>query len=298
MFYFNTKAKAYEKNGVDYNIPFGLYTIISGSMEPNVEVYDVVIAADYDISKIKVGDIITFVSNWDINYGKTVTHRVVAISKSATGEYQLTTKGDNNQSKDGGIVTQNNLIGKVVGRLPQLGQLQVFLATKMGWFMVVFVPALAIIIFDMIKIFKLYVLKSEINNVKTPKEAVKEKTAEELKQKTIPLKETKSNTLNRRNEKNKKQEPVDRTKKLIKKREEDNITEDKNIDTVELPKIDSNGKITENTKEIPLKGIKIDDLPKIDNSNKKIDDIPIPLAKRKIENRNEPVERTQLKRRK
>ena len=168
----------------------------------------------------------------------------------------------------------------------------------MGWFMVVFVPALAIIIFDMIKIFKLYVLKSEINNVKTPKEAVKEKTAEELKQKTIPLKETKSNTLNRRNEKNKKQEPVDRTKKLIKKREEDNITEDKNIDTVELPKIDSNGKITENTKEIPLKGIKIDDLPKIDNSNKKIDDIPIPLAKRKIENRNEPVERTQLKRRK
>ena len=91
---------------------------------------------------------------------------------------------------------------------------------------------------------------------------------------------------------------MDRTKKLIKKREEDNITEDKNIDTVELPKIDSNGKITENTKEIPLKGIKIDDLPKIDNSNKKIDDIPIPLAKRKIENRNEPVERTQLKRRK
>jgi len=171
MFYFNTKTKAYKQKGIEYTPPFGLYTIISGSMEPNVEVYDVVIAADYDISKIKVGDIITFASNWDINFGVTVTHRVVGISKNEKGEYQLTTKGDNNGSKDGGTVTQTNLIGKVVGRIPQLGRLQFFLAKKMGWFMIVFVPALAVIVFDMIKIFKLYVLKNQIDNVKTPKEA-------------------------------------------------------------------------------------------------------------------------------
>lgn len=243
MFYFNMKAKSYKDRGVDYNPPFGLYTIISGSMEPSVEVYDVVIAKNTDISKIKVGDIITFISNWDINYGVTVTHRVVGISKSETGEYQLSTKGDNNGTKDGGTVTQVNLVGKVVGRIPQLGQLQFFLATKMGWFMVVFIPALAVIIYDMIKIFKLYVLKGQIDNVKTPQEASKEKAVQELKEKKKELAELNGKALNQR-EKNtvgKNSEAV--LPKTMKK--------DENIDTVELPKISPDGKIIENTAEIP-----------------------------------------------
>lgn len=174
MFIFNMKVKSYEKKGLEYMSPFGLYTIISGSMEPNVSVYDVVISVNTDISKIKVGDIITFISTWEINSGKTITHRVVDITKNENGEYQLSTKGDNNQSKDGSVVTQNYLIGKVVGRIPQLGRLQYFLATKMGWFLVVFIPALGIIIYDIIKIFKLYVLKDKIDKVKTRKEALRD----------------------------------------------------------------------------------------------------------------------------
>lgn len=251
MFYFNTKTKAYKQKGIEYTPPFGLYTIISGSMEPNVEVYDVVIAADYDISKIKVGDIITFASNWDINFGVTVTHRVVGISKNEKGEYQLTTKGDNNGSKDGGTVTQTNLIGKVVGRIPQLGRLQFFLAKKMGWFMIVFVPALAVIVFDMIKIFKLYVLKNQIDNVKTPKEAEKEKTIEELRNKNKVLEKPQNKTLI----------PRQHTEKI----------KDENIDTVELPKISSTGKITENTSDLP--SIKIDE---IEEDMKSFKDIILP----------------------
>lgn len=184
MFYFNMKAKSYENKGLEYISPFGLYTIISGSMEPNVSVYDVVITVDEDINKIKVGDIITFISTWDFNRDVTVTHRVVDITKNENGEYQLITKGDNNQSKDGSHVTQSNLIGKVVGRLPQLGRLQYFLATKMGWLIVVFIPALSIIIFDIIKIFKLYVLKDQIEKVKSRKEALAIALGEPVKPET------------------------------------------------------------------------------------------------------------------
>jgi len=228
MFYFNTKVKAYDKKGLNYTTPFGLYTIISGSMEPNVEVFDVVIAVDEDINKIKIGDVITFISTWDINYGMTITHRVIGISKTDTGEIQLTTKGDNNTTADGSPVTQKNLVGKVVGRLPQLGRLQFFLATKMGWFLVVFVPAVIIIIIDGMKIFKLYVLKNQIDNVKTPKEAEKEKIVQKLEEKKkIPL----SNLTN----------------KAIEKRK----IEDENIDTVELPKVGEDGIIKENTSELP-----------------------------------------------
>ncbi len=168
MFYFNAKAKAAEKRGISYVPPFGLYTIISGSMEPSIHVYDVVVSVnEKDLSKIKVGDIITFISTWDVNYGLTVTHRVASVSKNSYGEYQFTTKGDNNQDPDGAVVTQQNFVGKVVARLPYLGRLQFFLATKMGWFMVVFIPALGVIIYDMFKIFKLIVLKRQIDNVET-----------------------------------------------------------------------------------------------------------------------------------
>lgn len=227
MFYFNMKAKSYAEKGLEYNTPFGLYTIISGSMEPNVSVYDVVIAVNQDISKIKVGDVITFVSSWDVNYGLTVTHRVIAISKNESGEFQLTTKGDNNNVADGGVVTQNNLIGKVIGRIPQLGRLQFFLATKMGWFLVVFIPALAIIVFDVIKIFRLYVLKNKIDNVKPHKEAVKELTEKQLESQNVQLKDLNSEPLKIRTH------------------------YDDTVDTVELPKIDVDGKIKESTSEIP-----------------------------------------------
>ena len=173
MFYFNLQAKAAANNGQIYSPPFGLYTIVSPSMEPNIKVYDVIMSVDANPSDIKVGDVITFISTWDINYGMTVTHRVVSVSKTNAGVYQFTTKGDNNQSPDGAVVTSENLVGKVVMRIPQLGKIQFFLATKTGWFMIVFIPAMIVIILDIIKIFKLKVLKDNIEYIHSTEEADK-----------------------------------------------------------------------------------------------------------------------------
>lgn len=286
MFYFNMKAKAYAKKGLEYTTPFGLYTIISGSMEPNVEVYDVVVTVEEDISKLRVGDIITFISTWDINYGATVTHRVVAINKNEKGEYQLTTKGDNNQTADSATVTQTNLIGKVVGRLPQVGRLQLFLATKMGWFIVVFIPAIIVIIIDMMKIFKLYVLKSEIDNVKTPREAEKLKTEKELAEKEAPLHELQNKELKVRNKR-----------------------KDKTIDTVELPKVGPDGVIKESTTALPItkKATSLGntlyeiDLPNVhieEEKQKDEDTLKIPVLNKKSDQlENEMPQRKKLKRR-
>ncbi len=307
MFYFNIKANSFNKRGQEYTAPFGLYTIISGSMEPNVSVYDVVVAIDEDISKIKVGDIVTFISNWDINYGLTVTHRVVGITKGENGEYQLITKGDNNGSKDGGTVTQHNLVGKVVGRIPALGRLQFFLATKMGWFIVVFIPALAIIIFDMIKIFKLYVLKNKIENVKPVN------SDEPIEKENDPIKI--DDIIDSKTETKKISdvilEPVLEPKSITNVVLEP-IEEDKNIDTVELPKVDEDGKVKENTSELPLvnnnankeAGLTLEDIIKEDfddsNSIPKVNDLPqIPIKlKNNVEVEKETNSRIPLRRRK
>ena len=68
--YYFLSLKAYEKNPT-VNIPrFGLYTIISPSMDPAIKVYDVVV--DLNIlneNSIKKGDVITFVSNSNISKG-------------------------------------------------------------------------------------------------------------------------------------------------------------------------------------------------------------------------------------
>ena len=167
MFYYNIKSKQYEKRGERYTPPFGLYTIISGSMEPNVKVYDVVCSKDIDdLSKIKVGDIITFISTWDLSFGKTVTHRVVSISKTTSGDYQFTTKGDANDSVDGAVVTQDNFVGKVIFRIPQLGRIQFLLAKRVGWLLVVFIPAMAIILLDIIRIIKLHLIREKLKKIK------------------------------------------------------------------------------------------------------------------------------------
>ncbi len=311
MFFYKMQAKSYEKKGMEYTAPFGLYTIISPSMEPNVSVYDVVVAVDSDVSKIKVGDVITFISTWDMNYGINVTHRVVAISKNENGEYQLTTKGDNNNTPDGSYVTQNNLIGKVVGRVPQLGRLQFFLATKMGWFVVVFIPALLIIIVDVVKIFRLYVLKSKINSVKNPKEALKEALGE----KTEDIKEEANNvkpnvsTVNPTNPTivSPKKETIPEVVDVPMLVSENRNEKEDVIDKIELPRIDESGKVKENTIPLPIvrsneKIVNVDDLSSIEMPKPRTEEtIKLPVLNSdnngKVETQHRPLERRKLKRR-
>ena len=50
-------------------------------------------------------------------------------------------------------------------RFPQLGQVQFFLASKMGWFLVVLLPAMCVIIYDILKLFKLIMAKNSSDKI-------------------------------------------------------------------------------------------------------------------------------------
>ena len=154
--YYFLSLKAYEKNPT-VNIPkFGLYTIISPSMEPKIKVYDVVVDLNiFNQNNIKVGDVITFISNSNISKGLTVTHRVVEVINNADGTKSYVTKGDNNIKTDQATVNYNEVLGKVLFKIPQLGRVQFLIANKLGWILVILLPALGVIIYDFIKLFKL-----------------------------------------------------------------------------------------------------------------------------------------------
>lgn len=133
---------------------FDAYVIVSPSMVPTIKIDDAIVVKRESGSKLEIGDIITF-SSIDPSYpGLTVTHRIVGKEKTSSGKYLFRTKGDNNSVMDPSIVEEGRVYGKVILKIPQLGKVRRFLTTSYGFLFGIIVPALAIIVFDILKLFR------------------------------------------------------------------------------------------------------------------------------------------------
>ena len=117
-----------------------------------------------------------------------VTHRVMEVKKTESG-YKYKTKGDNNLSPDSAYAEYNNVIGKVILRVPQLGRVQHFLGTQGGWLVVIVIPALFIIISDIMKIFKLSGVKNKIETMNEKEEQERLARVQEEEMRKALLKE-------------------------------------------------------------------------------------------------------------
>lgn len=147
-----------------------LYTIVSPSMEPTIMVYDVIIDTRVDeTTELKKGDIITFYSNTIDTGGYTVTHRIEDIFES-NGVTYYTTKGDNNIESDSGIITIDNIVGKVKFIIPSIGKIQMFVTSRAGWALIILIPALGIILVDIKKLIKIFRIKEQIEEIPGIKE--------------------------------------------------------------------------------------------------------------------------------
>lgn len=138
---------------------FGIKTfcIISGSMEPNIQINDMVIVKEVQQNEINKDDIITFVVN-----GDTITHRVIDV-ESRNGVLLYTTQGDANNIEDEEKITFENIEGKYIGKIPKVGKIVLALKSK---------TTLAIVLSILIL---LYIIEQRINNkkIKRNKERIK-----------------------------------------------------------------------------------------------------------------------------
>ena len=141
---------------------FGLYTIISPSMTGTLNVYDVAFTMRVDTDKLKEGDIITFYSTNSFFGGTPITHRIIEFVNVPESGKMFRVKGDANPKADEEKVIPSNVVGKVLFKIPQLGRVQFFLASKGGWIIAIMIPALVIISYDIYKIFRLVLLKSKL----------------------------------------------------------------------------------------------------------------------------------------
>lgn len=153
LIYYYISVRLYATKGEAYEPKFSIYAIVSESMEPTINKFDVIVNTKVDdIKDVKINDVITFISTWKITYGMTITHRVVGTKTLNNGEICLVTRGDNNTNEDATCVEKSNLIGVTKAVIPGLGKIQYFLSSSIGWLLVVLVPALYIIIKDILKI--------------------------------------------------------------------------------------------------------------------------------------------------
>jgi len=97
------------------------YVVASGSMIPELEVYDVLVVQGHEpFEDLEIGDIIVF--NRPSDHNRVIVHRVVSITDD--DPITLRTKGDANPASIPGTdfpITEEEYIGKVVYTLPQVG---------------------------------------------------------------------------------------------------------------------------------------------------------------------------------
>lgn len=112
-------------------------------------------------SSLEVGDVITFHYRHPVSYeDMVVTHRITSITESG-GVYTYECRGDSivddptNGSVQVVTSSSGDVIGKVVGVAPWLGQLVVFLSTWEGKVCLIITPCLILILSEMRNIIRI-----------------------------------------------------------------------------------------------------------------------------------------------
>ena len=146
---------------------YRLFTEASGSMAPQYNVGDVLIAKETAAEDIKVGDSLTYLGNTGTFTGKVVTHEVTRIEKTDDGQYIFHTKGKANLIEDPPVY-ENQVYGVIVWNPKILSFIYKIVGTQYGLFIFVVLPIF-------------YVIGSEMLTAMLENEAKRRKEYEERK---------------------------------------------------------------------------------------------------------------------
>jgi signal peptidase len=115
------------------------YVVASGSMIPELQVYDLlIIQAHTTLEEIQIGDIIVF--DRPSGHDRVIVHRVIEITDD--DPRTLKTKGDNNIASIPGTdspITEQEYIGKVEHKIPQIGYVTQILKPPTNYILIVIV---------------------------------------------------------------------------------------------------------------------------------------------------------------
>ena len=123
--------------------------VASGSMLPTLNIGDLIIVQKIDPAKIKAdpegltGDILVYKRGNEL-----IVHRAVNIRPGQNGIYMITTRGDNTFTNDPEWPS-TQLVGKVIARIPAIGNLPLLLHSKSNMY-IIFLALIIILIILML----------------------------------------------------------------------------------------------------------------------------------------------------
>ncbi len=128
---------------------YQVYVVSSGSMSPAFDTGSLIFVREAAAGQIETGDVITFSS---AGSNELITHRVVQLNEDAG--LSFTTRGDANNADDSNPVYPEQLSGRMHFSLPYLGYLLNFGQTRQGLVMLVLLPGLLIIVYELYNIYR------------------------------------------------------------------------------------------------------------------------------------------------
>lgn len=133
-------------------------TVLTGSMSPHINPGDIIIDKKINTEDIRLGDIVTY----RVNSAMLVTHRVINVLNK-DDKLTFETKGDANNSPDDKFVTEEQITGKYIFRIPYAGYLSQFVGSIFGFIILVLIPT-ALLVFNQIKAVVKDVIKNNIDD--------------------------------------------------------------------------------------------------------------------------------------
>ena len=123
---------------------FQVYTVLSGSMEPEYPVGSLIYVKAVDAHDLRVGDDITF----RLGGNTVVTHRITEIipDKEKPQSLWFRTKGLANESEDANPVPDDKILGKPMFVIPYLGYLAYYIQRPPGVYIAVAVGAIVLLL--------------------------------------------------------------------------------------------------------------------------------------------------------
>ena len=127
--------------------------VITGSMEPELQVGDVILIKEMSADQILEGFIITYESRSGSMAGNYITHRVDSVQEPLTenDEYYFRTKGDANSVVDAEIITIDQIKGVYQKKLPLLQFIVSMLSNPIIFIFAIIIPLLFSLIMQLVE---------------------------------------------------------------------------------------------------------------------------------------------------
>ncbi len=127
---------------------YRIFTVATGSMEPEYKVLDMLLVKEVDEKDIKIDDDLVYNGKGEGFDGKIITHRVIEIEKDDKG-YSFTTKGIANIAHDP-IIRHDQILGKVIYKSVVLSFINKIINNTIGFFILIIVPIVSLAVLEII----------------------------------------------------------------------------------------------------------------------------------------------------